>query len=325
VGGSPFPGCETLVETGAPVTLLEAFQGALGRVGGGVGVVVRQPGSELSSTLVDAFGAWPPSFSEPVSHGMAYSNERLGFREDGVFRILDYSDFEWRVGRVGVPGLLQPAEGVPLFEPSPSETVWWSTADALLEFATVEAVAPLGTYPPLSDVSFFNLGSDGLGRAVMFTTDGITALESGALTPLGPKPTLVEWKSFLLPHPDGVWIVGPTEDGLLEVYSLVGGVLSGAYRPFGDTLMDTAGQGFASASWANGTVAIATRLLGSPFARVAVTDGVASTTTLDLQPEAGFIAPVTLATDPGNHLVVGYIDGFDPSYRLQRFGCQGTE
>jgi hypothetical protein len=74
---------------------------------------------------------------------------------------------------------------------------------------------------------------------------------------------------------------------------------------------------------ADGTIAIATRLLGNPFARVAVTDGVASTTNLDLQP--GFISPVTLATDPGNHLVVGYTGGSEPSYLLHRFGCAGPE
>jgi hypothetical protein len=297
------------------------FSGAIGRVGSGIGAVVRKPGGELSSTLVDAFGAWPPSFSEPVSHGTASSNERLSFREDGAFRIRDYStDFEWRVGRIGVPGLLQPAEGVPLFEPWPSEKVWWSTADALLEFANVEVEVALGTYPATNQ--FYGFGSDGFGRAVVFTADGLSALEDGALTPLGSKPSVIDWKSFLLPHPEGVWIVGPTEDGLLEIYSLVGGVLSDAYRPFGDAPIDTSGQGFGAASWADGTIAIATRLLGNPFSRVAVTDGVAGTTTLDVLPETGFISPVTLATDPGNHLVVGYT-GFEPSYLLHRFGCAG--
>ena len=334
VGGAPFPACEALVETGAPVAMPDVksglvLSGSIGRVGDAVGAVVRvHPGSEWRSTLIDAFGAWPPSFSEPVIHGTASTAFRWSLRDDGAFRFRDDSSYPpigWRVGRVGVPGLLHPVDGVPLFEPSPSETVWWSTGPELLEFASVEAEVALGTYPPLASWNHHTVGSDGLGRAVVFTPDGLAALEGGALTPLGPKPSLVEWRSFLLPHPEGVWIVGPTEDNLLEITSLVDGVLSGSYRPFGDAPIDSGvgGQRFAAASWVDGTIALVTQPSQRPFAQVAVTDGVASTTTLDVAP--GFLAPVTLATDPSNHLVVGYVDAFEPSYRLRRFGCVGAE
>jgi hypothetical protein len=228
---------------------------------------------------------------------------------------------------VGVPGLLQPVDGVPLFEPSPSETVWWSTGPELLEFAGVEAEVALGTHPPLASWNHLTVGSDGLGRAVVFTPDGLAALEGEALTPLGPKPSLVEWKSLLLPHPEGVWIVGPTEDDhLLEIYALVGGVLSEAYRPFGDASIGHVG-GFAAAPWIDGTIALATRFFSpSDGSVMAVTNGVDRTTTLELPPRSSFLLPVTLAIDPGNHLVVGYSSAFEiHSYVVQRFGCVGAD
>jgi hypothetical protein len=327
VGGAPFPACEALVETGAPVAIPDVKSGWIARVGEGVGAVVKvHPGSELRSTLVDAFGAWPPSFSEPVVHGNGQSSFHWSFRDDGAFRFRDDSSYPpigWRVGRVGVPGLLHPVDGVPLFEPSPSETVWWSTGPELLEFASVEAEVALGTYPPLASWNHHTVGSDGLGRAVVFTPDGLAALEGGALTPLGPKPSLVEWRSFLLPHPEGVWIVGPTEDNLLEITSLVDGVLSGSYRPFGDAPIERVGE-FAAAPWADETIAIATRF-ASGGSVVAVTNGVDRTTTLELPPRSSFVLPVTLATDPGNHLVVGYSSASEISYRVHRFGCVGPE
>lgn len=85
------------------------------------------------------------------------------------------------------------------------------------------------------------------------------------------------------------------------------------------------GGEFAAAPWTDGTLALAARFSSDGSSVVAVTNGVDRTTTLELPPRSSFILPVTLATDPGNHLVVGYSSAFEISYVVQRFGCVAAE